>query len=142
MGKRTLERSIWIAAPRERVWQAVTDLAQVAQWFAPGTVFSQKGDIICIRIGEQDVEVAVIEVFDPPRQITTRSLPDRVLTTTYTLEEENGGTRFTVTEAGFESLPEDARQARLDQDDQGWEMALANLQAYIDGRDLPRPEGF
>jgi uncharacterized protein YndB with AHSA1/START domain len=142
MEKRVLERSIWIATPRERVWQAVTDPAQIAQWFAPGTVFSQKGDTICIRIGEADVAVAVVEVFDPPRRITTRSLPDRVMTTTYTLEEENGGTRFTVTEAGFEALPEDARKARLDQDDKGWEMALANLQAYIDGRDLPRPEGF
>ena len=85
--------------------------------------------------------MAVVELFDPPRRITTRSLPDQVLTTTYTLEEEHGGTRFTVIEAGFESLPDDARKARRDQDDKGWEMALANLQAYIDGRDLPRPEG-
>lgn len=142
MEKSLLERSIWIAAPRERVWQAVADPAQIAQWFAPGTVFSQKGDTICIRIGDEDVAVAVIEAFDPPRRITTRSLPDRAMTTTYTLEEENGGTRFTVTEAGFEALPEDARKARLDQDNKGWEMALANLQAYIDGRSLPRPEGF
>jgi uncharacterized protein YndB with AHSA1/START domain len=142
MEKRVVERSIWIAAPRERVWRAVTDPAQIAQWFAPGTIFSQEGDTFCIRVGEEDVEVAVVEMLDPPRQITTRSLPDRAITTTYTLEEENGGTRFTVTEAGFESLPEDARKARLDQDDQGWEMALANLQAYIDGRPLPRPEGF
>src|SRR5688572_19975639 len=31
----TIERSIWIAAPRERVWQAVTDPEQVIQWFVP-----------------------------------------------------------------------------------------------------------
>jgi uncharacterized protein YndB with AHSA1/START domain len=142
MGRIAIERSIWIAAPRERVWQAVTDPAQIAAWFAPGTSFSQKGNIISIRVGEDDVEVAIIEVFDPPRQLTTRSLPDRALATTYTLEEENGGTRFTVTETGFEALSEEARQARLDQDDQGWIMALENLKAYIDGRSLPRPEGF
>ena len=29
MEKLTIERSIWIAAPRERVWQAVTDPAQI-----------------------------------------------------------------------------------------------------------------
>ncbi|HEX9503294.1 MAG TPA: SRPBCC domain-containing protein [Patescibacteria group bacterium] len=79
---------------------------------------------------------------DPPRQITTRNLPDMSMTTTYTLEEENGGTRFTVTETGFESLSEDVRKERLDQNGKGWEMALENLKAYIDGRSLPRPEGF
>jgi uncharacterized protein YndB with AHSA1/START domain len=137
-----VERSIWINAPRERVWQAVTDPTQIAQWFSPGTVISQNGDTISIHIGETDVEVAVVEVVDPPRQFTTRSLPDRAMTTTYTLEEENGGTRFTVTEAGFEALSEDARRERLNQDGAAWEMALENLKAYIDGRSLPRPEGF
>jgi len=136
MRKIAIERSIWIAAPRERVWQAVTDPAQIAQWFAPGTSFSQNGNTICVRIGDMDMEVAVIELADPPRQITTRNLPDRSITTTYTLEEEDGGTRFTVTETGFESLSEDARKERLAQDDKGWEMVLENLKAYIDGRNL------
>ncbi len=133
----TIERSIWIAAPRERVWQAVTDPAQIAQWFAPGTSFSQKGNMICMRRGEMDIEVALIELVDPPRQIITRNLPNRSITTTYTLEEENGGTRFTVTETGFESLSEDARKERLEQDDKGWEMALENLKAYLDSGSLP-----
>lgn len=142
MRKIAIERSIWIAAPRERVWQAVTDPAQIARWFAPGASFSQNGNTICMRVGEMDIEVALIELVDPPRRITTRHLPNRSLTTTYTLEEEHGGTRFTVTETGFESLSEEARKARLAQDDKSWEMALENLKAYLDGRSLPRPEGF
>ncbi len=89
-----------------------------------------------MRIGETDMEVAVIELVDPPRQITTRNLPDRSITTTYTLEEENGGTRFTVTETGFESLPEDARKERLDQNGKGWEKVLENLKAFLAGRGL------
>jgi len=137
MGKIVIERSIWIAAPRERVWQAVTDPAQIAQWFAPGTSFSQNGNKISVRVGEMDLEVAVIELIDPPRRITTCNLPERSITTTYTLEEENGGTRFTVTETGFESLSEDARKERLDQDGKGWEMVLENLKAYLGSRSLP-----
>ena len=35
--KLAVERSIWIAAPRERVWRAITDPKQVEQWFSPGT---------------------------------------------------------------------------------------------------------
>ncbi len=137
-----ITRSIWIAAPRERVWQAVIDPAQIVQWFAPGTVFSWQDDIISIRINEMDVAVALVEQIDPPHQLTTRSLPDRLITTTYTLEEENGGTRFTVTETGLEALTDEQRKTRLEQDSAGWEMALENLNAYIDGRPLPRPEGF
>jgi uncharacterized protein YndB with AHSA1/START domain len=137
-----LKRSIWIDAPRERVWQAVTVPEQIAAWFAPGASFTQNGDIISVRVGDMDMEVAVVEVIDPPRQLTTRNLPDRSIATIYLLEEENGGTRFTVIERGLESLPEDARQQHLDQDSKGWKMALENLQAYIDGKPLPRPEGF
>jgi uncharacterized protein YndB with AHSA1/START domain len=138
----TLERSIWIAAPRERVWLAVTEASQIAQWFATGVELTQEGDIISARIGDQLVAVAVIEVNDPPQQVTTRSLPDRILTTTYRLDEENGGTRFTVIEAGFESLSEADRKTRFQQDGDGWEAAIANLHAYLEGRALPRPEGF
>ncbi len=137
MEKVTVERSIWIAAPRERVWQAVTDPAQIAQWFAPGTSFSQNGDTISVRTGETDMDVAIIESVDPPRRITTRNLPERLITTTYTLEEENGGTRFTVTETGFEALSADARKERLDQNGKGWERVLENLKAYLDDRSLP-----
>ena len=142
MEKITLERSIWINAPRERVWKAVSDPAQITQWFAPGTEFSIKDNTIAILMNGAYVDVALIEVNDPPRELTTRSLPDRILATSYLLEEENNGTRFTVIETGFELLPEDQRKQRLEQDSGGWEMALENLKAYIDGRTLPRPEGF
>jgi uncharacterized protein YndB with AHSA1/START domain len=138
----TLTRSIWIAAPRERVWQAVIDPVQIAAWFAPGMDFVFNEDRISILMDGAYVEVAQVEVNDPPRQLTTRSLPDLLLTTTYTLEEENGGTRFTVTEAGFEALSPEERARRLEQDAGGWDMALQNLDAYINGRPLPRPEGF
>jgi uncharacterized protein YndB with AHSA1/START domain len=137
-----IKRSIWIDAPRERVWQAITVPEQIAAWFAPGASFTQNGDIISVRVGDMDMEVAVVEVIDPPRQIMPRNLPDRSIATTYMLEEENGGTRFTVIESGLESLPEDARQQHLDQDGLGWEMALENLRAYIDGKSLPHPAGF
>jgi hypothetical protein len=32
-----VERSIWIAAPRQRVWSAITDPLQIEMWFSPGT---------------------------------------------------------------------------------------------------------
>ena len=35
-----------------------------------------------------------------------------------------------------------ARQARAEQNSKGWEMALQNLLAFMDGQSLPHPAGF
>jgi uncharacterized protein YndB with AHSA1/START domain len=132
MSKRAIERSIWIDAPRERVWKAVTDPAEIAQWFAPGSTFSRQGNSIYLRVEDVDVEVAIIAVFDPPRRLTTRELPDGVVTTTYLLEEEGGGTRFTVIEEGLEAVTgEEVRRQRLERDGAGWERLLDLLRAHV-----------
>lgn len=142
MNQNKIERGIWINAPRERVWLAVTEPTQITQWFAPGAEFTIKDNKIAIMMGGEYVELAFIETFDPPRQLTTVGLPERAIATTYLLEEENGGTRFTVVETGLESLPAEARQKHIEQNGAGWDMALVNLHAFIDGKPLPRPEGF
>ena len=137
-----IKRSIWINAPRERVWKAVTEPEQIAAWFAPGTSFKMENNNVSILMGDQYVDVAWIEVIEAPRQLTTRGLPDKLIATTYLLEEENGGTRFTVIESGLESLPAEEREKHLEQDTAGWELALGNLNAYIEGKPLVKPEGF
>lgn len=140
-----VERSIWIDAPRERVWQAVTNPEQLAQWFLPPMPGAQmkrddSGEI-SVLMGPMAVAVALFETLDQPRKVISRSLPERQLATTYLLEEENGGTRVTVTMSGFEALPEDTRRDRLAPSGAAWEKALANLKAYIDGQELPYPQG-
>ena len=93
-------------------------------------------------MGEMEIGLAVFEALDPPQQLTSRGLPDRLLATTYTLTEENGGARVTVAMTGFEALPEDARLERQAPSGAAWEMALANLKAFIEGAALPHPQGF
>jgi len=138
----TIKRSIWINAPRERVWQAISVPEQIAAWFAPGMTFKTENNIVSILMDGKYIDVALVEVVEPPRQFTTRGLPDKLIATTYLLEEVNGGTRFTVIESGLESLAEADRATHLEQDSAGWELALANLNAYIEGKPLPTPEGF
>jgi uncharacterized protein YndB with AHSA1/START domain len=146
MEQLVVERSIWIQAPRERVWQAVTDPEQVAQWFLPPMLgASMKRDAsgkIFVCMGEMEVPVAAFEASEPPQRFTSRGLPDGLIATTYTLEEENRGTRVTVTMTGFESLPEDARQDRFLPSGASWEKALENLKSYVDSAQLPFPEGY
>ena len=138
----SLKRSIWINAPRERVWQAVSVPEQIAAWFAPGMSFKMENDIVSILMDGQFIDVAWVEVIDPPRELTTRPLPDKKTATTYLLEEENGGTRFTVIESNLEALPAEDRAKYLEQNGGEWEKALGNLNAYIEGKPLVKPEGF
>jgi len=138
----TIKRSIWINAPRERVWQAVSEPEQIAAWFAPGMTFKMENNIVSILMDGQFIDVAWVEVLEPPRQLTTRPLPGKQTATTYLLEEENGGTRFTVTETGLEALPADEREQYMERNGGEWEKALGNLNAYIEGKPLVKPEGF
>lgn len=143
MEKLAVERSIWINAPRERVWQAVTDPQQIPQWFLPAVpmpMVRHDDGTLAMQMGEMEVGIAILESLNPPQKVTCRGLPDRLVVTTYTLEEETGGTRVTVTMTGFESLPEDARLDRLNVSGKAWEQALENLKAYVTGMELPFPQ--
>jgi uncharacterized protein YndB with AHSA1/START domain len=141
-----VERSIWIDAPRERVWQAITDPANLAKWLLPPALGADMkrddNDTIFVSMGGMEIPVAVMEEVDPPRHVRSYGLPDRVISITYLLEEENNGTRVTVTLSGFENLPVEARQDRIMPSGMAWEKALANLKAYVTGTALPFPEGY
>jgi uncharacterized protein YndB with AHSA1/START domain len=146
MEQSAVERSIWIDAPRARVWNAITEPGEIAQWFMPPALGAQmrRGDSgkLVVLLGPMEVDLALMEGIEPQQRVTTRSLPDKTIATTYTLAEENGGTRVTVTMTGFDTLPEDARQERITPSGKAWEMALDNLKAYVDGAEIPHPQGF
>lgn len=142
MEKMTVERTIWIAAPRERVWQAITDAEQIQQWW------DDYWEIPALQVGgtvkfgtEDDPMLATIAVVDPPHEFAIQWPPQPqyhsiAMLTRYVLEEENGGTRVTVSETGFEALPDDIRQQRFDSTAKGYTTVLANLKAYLEGREL------
>jgi uncharacterized protein YndB with AHSA1/START domain len=151
MQKISVERSIWINAPRERVWQAITDPAQFERWFAPGTQWQSSGMVVGGTISMRDPQtgeakyIHVIEVLDAPHRLVMRSQPEPPATpeiTTYTLDEEDGDTRLTLTYSGYELMSEDVRQRRLLQDEMGFGMMLDNVKAHIEGKPLPYPDGF
>jgi uncharacterized protein YndB with AHSA1/START domain len=146
-----VERSIWINAPRERVWTAITDPAQVEQWFAPGTTFKATGTGVGARLYVENPEtgaemyVQVLEVVDPPNQLVTRALPEPGETSTTTdwrLRDENGGTRLTLIYSGYELMPDDTRQQRMEENAFGFGMMMGNIKAVIEGTALPQPSGF
>jgi uncharacterized protein YndB with AHSA1/START domain len=143
VGKLELERSTWIAAPRERVWQAITEPEQLEQWFLPPSLGARmtrdEDGTLSVGLGPMKANVAVLQDVEPPKQVTTFGLPDRLIAITYTLEEENDGTRVRVILRGGESLSGSAVEERLAPSGEAWEMALANLKAYVEGQELPYP---
>ncbi len=151
MEKIAVERSIWINAPRERVWRAITDPEQIEKWFSPGTQWRGTGLEVGGKLSvynpetDTDMYTQVIEVVNPPHQLVTRSEPepsDKPHVTTWTLEEENGGTRLTLTYTGYELEPDDIRWKNMEENAFGFGMMMENLQAHIEGRSLPYPQGF
>jgi uncharacterized protein YndB with AHSA1/START domain len=151
MEKLTVEQTIWINAPRERVWEAITNDAQITKWWGDyweiptvevgATIkFGSENDPSLAK--EEDWMVATLAVVDRPREFVIEWPPQPQYhsipaTTRYLLEEENGGTRVTVSETGFEALPDDIRQQRFDSTAKGYATVMANLKAYLEGESDP-----
>lgn len=147
MSEHVIQRSIWIAAARERVWQAVTDPAQIQQWFSPTIPWKVSALGIGGKIYAEGYEsqMGIIEVLDAPRAFGYRwTSADEPITTltTFTLDEENGGTRVTISETMSGDLSDAAIRARLGGNENGWQIALENIQAYLEGKPLPFPNGL
>lgn len=140
MEKLTVECSIWINAPRELVWQAITTTEGLHHWWGEDyweITALEVGAVI--KFGEpDDLMLATIATLEPPRRFSIAWPPQPqyhsiAMFTHYTLEAENGGTRVTVQETGFEALPDDIRQKRFDSTAQGYATVLASLKAYVEG---------
>lgn len=139
MERLQIERTIWIKAPRERVWRAITDPKELEAWFSPGLPWEisalEVGGTVAWHTSETDVEIHIIEVLEPPRRFTIRwepKPPETGLVTTFLLEEENEGTRLTVIETGFELVPEEQRRKRMEGSTEGYTTALESLKRHIE----------
>jgi len=143
MEKLTVEHTIWINAPRERVWRAITDAKEITRWWADYWNIPLLEVGATIQFGsEADPMSAMVAVVDPPREFAIQWPPQAQyhsipVFTRYVLEEENGGTRVTVSETGFEALPDDIRQQRFDSTAKGYATVMQNLKAYLEGRSIP-----
>jgi len=133
------------------VWRAVTDPKEVEQWFSPGTAWRltalEPGGRLSVYDPETDTDkyVQLIELVDRPHRFVTRSLaepPGTEYVSSWTLDEEKGGTRLTITHSGYEADSDAARHNSMEQNAFGFGMMLDNLRAAVEGETLPFPGGF
>jgi uncharacterized protein YndB with AHSA1/START domain len=134
-----VRRVLEIRAPRERVWTALTQPEELVRWFP-----TERAEID-LRTGgaarfewEDSSDEAIVDVVEPPVRLVFRWRPaglDRPYTAvSFTLEEMPGGTgtRLTLVESGFSSLPDQIAQQSQEGNDAGWANELAELRAYLE----------
>jgi uncharacterized protein YndB with AHSA1/START domain len=134
-----IERNTWIAASVEEVWEMLTVPEKIGAWWPPNEwEFSALEEGGQVTFGAfEGAAHATIELLNPPHILRLHwepnsSFPTNRMTTTFTLEEEQGGTRLTVIESGFASLPADIRSHRAEKTADGYVLVLRNLKALLE----------
>jgi uncharacterized protein YndB with AHSA1/START domain len=128
-----IERTMTLNVPRDEVWAAITEPERISKWFGRETELDLRpGGSGVFRWEKVHVHVVVEEV-DPPRKFSYRWEPSQVPTggpTTlveFVLEEVAEGTVLHLVESGFAALPPKSRE----QNDEGWDEELGELQEYL-----------
>lgn len=133
---------IFVGAPRERIFEALTDPKQAVCWWGQndryhlsefimdpkvGGKWSTAGS--SMRMGEINIHGEFVEV-DPPRRLAYTWISSWLPKTTevlWELEVQNGGTLVKLTHTGFAG---DAEQTASHNN--GWNLILGWLQAYVE----------
>lgn len=143
-----IEKSIVVAAPIERVWQAVTDHREFGRWFrvdleGPFVVGQDtRGKITHPGFEHLQWKAGVLEM-DAPRRFVFTWHPyaidpsvdydqEEPTTVTFTLAPSGKGTLVTVTEAGFDKVPAHRRDEALRMNTGGWEAQMRNIKTYVE----------
>src|SRR5712692_9618686 len=100
-----IERSISVAHPPAKVWEAITTAEGLGTWF--GHTWGISG----------------LPADDPRRTYVE-----------FTLEPVAEGTRLTVVESGFAQLPDDLYSGAYGGNVEGWQSELGELVEYLDAR--------
>jgi uncharacterized protein YndB with AHSA1/START domain len=143
-----ITKEIILKAPRARVWKAISDPREFGAWFKvdmTGVKF-EAGQPVHAKMTYPGYEgmpfEMVIDRIEPGRLFSFRWHPygidpnydysDEPMTLIeFELEEVAEGTRLTVTESGFDSIPLARRAEAFRMDSQGWEQQLHNIEAHV-----------
>lgn len=142
-----ITKSIELKAPIARVWKALTNHDEFGKWFrvklqhpfAPGKI--SQGNITYPGYEHLKWE-AEVQKLDPERLFSFSwhpyaidpSVDYSIETPTlveFNLEPIQEGTRLTVTESGFNEIPQARRAEALRMNEGGWEEQMKNIKNYL-----------
>lgn len=144
-----IEKSIDIAAPVARVWEALSDHRQFGAWFLaaidqPFAVGQRSTGRMTYPGFEHLAWEARIEAIELPRYFAYRWPPyydgldidtsaDPWTLVEFRLEPRADGTHLTVIESGFDALPRDLASIAYNSNEGGWAEQMNNVKAYVEG---------
>jgi uncharacterized protein YndB with AHSA1/START domain len=142
-----IRKSIFLRAPRSRVWRAIANAEEFGAWFgarleggfAPGARVTGR---ITTPGYEHLIMDVTIERVDPERLLSLRWHPyaiepgvdysgEPTTLVEFRLEHAAGGTRLTVTESGFDRIPVSRRAEAFRMNDQGWAEQMKNIERHV-----------
>lgn len=140
---RQFEMEIEIAAPRQAVWQALTEVRELTRWFAPqAEVQPGEGGTVRWTWREHHDWPQTIEAWEPGRHLRTRydsqvesevgqpAAGRRPLFVDFHLEGDGGVTTLRLVHSGFG--PEAAFDEEYDGIRAGWPVELRSLRHYLE----------
>lgn len=133
---------VWIAATPERVFRALTEPAELVQWWRIPDAYATTEAQVDVRVGGHyrlggwsrglgTFQVSgVYEVVEPPRRLAYTWVPDwdedaRNSRIEFVLEDQEGGTTLRLTHTGFRSS--ESRNAHAT----GWPGVLEGLKDHV-----------
>ncbi len=145
----SIVRSVEVKTAPARVWRAISDHREFGEWFKvaldqPFALGQPSTGHITYPGYEHLVWTAEIVGLEPERRFAYRwphmDAEHRVhaddwawTLVEFTLEPLGEGTRVTVTESGFDALPDAARQRSFESNSQGWTEQMDNIRTHVDG---------
>ena len=140
----SIKRQITIRAPKERVYQAITDPKQIVSWF-PETIDGtlEMGDSPTISFGSDYVFQILVVGANPYDYFAYRWVPANAdgsigfkgnvlefpnTLVEFRLEDDPKGTMLTLTESGFSAFSEAVAEKQLTQNSAGWDTMLDRLE--------------
>lgn len=140
MTDHVVSTTVRVAGPAARIWEAITNPEALAEWYAPGCRWEipELGVGATLRFFNADTEVqsAVIERCDPPKELILRwtpdsSLPQTQLVNTYTIRPLGDECEVTLSQTGYASVPIDQRASWIQADESAFPAIVAALAAYV-----------
>ena len=141
-----IEKRMELKAPVSRVWRALTDYREFGEWFR----VKLDGPFVAGQISRGQMTYpgyehvkwqAVVQKMKPERLFSFtwhHSLdpnadiskePTKLVE--FRLEKIEAGTLLTLTESGFENLPENLRLEAFRRNDGGWTEQMRNIESYV-----------
>ncbi len=150
-GTDRIEKQVRIAAPMERVWSAIANAESFCEWFGldpAGAVFVP-GQSSTMRLTQPpeyagmafNIEVTSVEAgrlfgfrwhpFAVDKSVDYSAEPTTLVE--FFLERDGEGTLLTLTETGFNALPESRRATAFEMNDGGWGSQVERIKEYVGG---------